>query len=79
MKENNGIILAGGDASVYLAKPMHKKYSLSFAWGHPFSAYVSPDRFFNPLPCKHMYAFRVIFAAIGLPQKILLNFIAHMF
>ena len=27
MEENNDIFLAGGDALVYLAKAMHKKYS----------------------------------------------------
>ena len=43
------IFLAGGDAVVYLVKPIHKKYSTTFAWGHPFSTYVSYDRFFNPL------------------------------
>ena len=41
MEENNDIFLAGGDASVYLAGAMHKKYSTTFAWGHPFSTYVS--------------------------------------
>ena len=33
MEENNDIFLAGGDALVYLAGPMHKKYL--------FSTYVS--------------------------------------
>ena len=41
MEENNMIFLAGGDALMHLAGPMHKKYSTSFVWGHPFSAYVS--------------------------------------
>ena len=41
MEENNGIFLAGGDALVYLAVPMHKKYSTTFVCGHPISAYVS--------------------------------------
>ena len=41
MKENNDIFLAGDDALVYLAVPMHKKYSTKFVWGHPFSTYVS--------------------------------------
>ena len=40
MKENN-IFLAGGDTLVYLAVPVHKKYSATFVWGHPFSTYVS--------------------------------------
>ena len=43
MKENNDIFLVGGDALVYLAEPMHKKYSSKFAWSHPFSTYVSYD------------------------------------
>ena len=50
MEENNDIFLAGGDALVYLAEPMHKKCSATFAWGHPFSTYVSYDQFFNPSP-----------------------------
>ena len=41
MEENNGIFLAGGDALVYLAVSMHKKYSTTFVCGHPISAYVS--------------------------------------
>ena len=36
--EKNNIFLAGGDALVCLAKPVHKKYSTKFIWGHPFSA-----------------------------------------
>ena len=48
MKENNDIFLAGGDALVDLAKPTHKKYSTTFAWGHPFDTYVSYD---------HIYAY----------------------
>ena len=34
----------GSDALVYLNEPMHKKYSSTFAWGHPFSEYVSYDQ-----------------------------------
>ena len=41
MEENNDIFLASGDVSVYLAGPMHKKYSTQFVWDHPFSAYKS--------------------------------------
>ena len=60
MEENNDIFLAGGDALVNLAGPMHKKYSATFFGGNPFRRYVSYDRFFNPAPpCTHMYAFRV--------------------
>ena len=50
MEENNDIFLGGGDALVYLAGPMHKIYSTTFVWGHPFSTYVSYERFFNPPP-----------------------------
>ena len=41
MEENNRIFLADGDALVHLTVPMHKKYSTTFARGHPFSTYVS--------------------------------------
>ena len=41
MEENNDIFLAGDDALLYLALPMHKKYCTTFVWGHPFSKYVS--------------------------------------
>ena len=58
MEEKNDIFLAGGDGLVYLAEPIHKKHSTTFAWGHPFSTYVSYDRFFNPPPpvrtCTYM-------------------------
>ena len=49
MEENNGIFLVGCDALVYLAEPMHKKYSATFVWGHPFSTYVSLTDFSTPL------------------------------
>ena len=57
MEENNNIFLAGGDALVYLDKPVHKKYSTTFVWGHPLSTYVSYDKFFNPSPCTYLYMF----------------------
>ena len=41
MEENSDIFLAGGDALMNLAGPVHKKYSTTFVWGHPFSTYVS--------------------------------------
>ena len=47
MAENSDIFLVDGDALVYLAEPMHKKHSTKFAWGHPFSTFVSYDQFFN--------------------------------
>ena len=40
MEENNDIFLAGGSALVYLAEPMHKKYSTTFVWGHPFGTFT---------------------------------------
>ena len=40
LEENNYIFLAGGDALVYLAEPMHKTCLTTFVWGHPFSRYV---------------------------------------
>ena len=40
MKENNDIFLAGGDALLYLDKPMQKKENPQ---GNPFSTYVSHD------------------------------------
>ena len=60
MEEYNDIFLAGDDALVYLAEPMHQKHPTIFVWGYLFSTYVSYDQFFNPSsPCKHMYLFRV--------------------
>ena len=57
MKENNDIFLACGDALVYLAEPMRKKYSTKLFWGKPFSTYVSYGRFFTSHPpvrtCTH--------------------------
>ena len=50
MEENNDIFLAAADALVYLAEPMQKKYFTKFVWGHPFSAYISYDQFFNSPP-----------------------------
>ena len=59
---NNDIFSAGGDTLGYLAGPMHKKYSMTFIWGHPFSAVALMTNFFDPSytpTCSHMYAFRV--------------------
>ena len=50
MEENNDIFLTGGDALVYLAEPMHKKFSTKFVWRYPFSTYLSYDRSFNLRP-----------------------------
>ena len=36
MEGNNDIFFAGDDALKYLAGPVHKKYSMTFIWGHPF-------------------------------------------
>ena len=53
------IFLASGDALVYLAKPVHKKYSTKLFWGNPFSTYVSYGQFFNSPPpvrtCTHFW------------------------
>ena len=57
MEKNNKIFLAGGDALKCMAEPLHKKYSTTFVWGHPFSMYVSYGRFFTPFPCTHLYTF----------------------
>ena len=40
IEENKDIFLAGRDALVHFAGPMHKKYSTRFVWGYPFSTYV---------------------------------------
>ena len=77
------IFLAGGDAFVYLAGPMHKKNSPQHLFGaiHLVRTYLRTN-FSTPVPpspCKHMCAFRVTVTAIGFFQKILLNIIAHMF
>ena len=37
MEENNDIFLDDGDALVYLAVPVRKRYSTTIVWGHPFS------------------------------------------
>ena len=47
MEENNDNFLVEGDALVYLAGPMHKKYSTTFVCDHPFSTYAFYDQFFN--------------------------------
>ena len=48
-EENNDIFVAGDEALVYLAEPMHKKYSAIFVWDHPLSTYIYYERFVNPL------------------------------
>ena len=58
LEENNDIFFSGGgDALVYLAEPMHKKYWTKLFWGNLFSTYVSYDRCFNSPPpvrfCTH--------------------------
>ena len=60
MEENSDIFLGGDDAVVYSPGPVHKKYSKTFAWSHPFSMYISHDQFFNTsLPCTQRHLFRV--------------------
>ena len=48
MEEKNDIFLAGGDALVYLAGPMHKKYSTTFIWGDSFSIHLILGPIFQP-------------------------------
>ena len=55
MEENNDIFLAGGDALVYLAEPMYKKYSTKWFLGNSFRTYVSYDVLFSP--CAQLYTF----------------------
>ena len=62
MEVNNDTFLAGDDAPGYFARPKHKKYSMIFIWGNPFSMCRSYDQFFDPsnIPsCAHMYPFKV--------------------
>ena len=62
MEGNNDIFLTGDNALGYLAGPMHKKYTMTFIWGHPLSTCRPYDQFFDPSdipPCAYMYAFRV--------------------
>ena len=54
MEENNDIFLAGGDALVYLAEPLYKKYSATFSWDHPFSIYVTYDQCLNSSTPLHI-------------------------
>ena len=59
VEENNDIFLASDDALGQLPGPMHKKYSMAFIWGRPFSTCGSYDRFFDPsriFSVAHMYA-----------------------
>ena len=59
MEENNDIFLAGGDALVYLAVALHKKYSTKCVWGiHLVRTYLSTD-FSTPvfLVCIESYCF----------------------
>ena len=60
---NKNIFFANDDALGYLTGPMHKKYSITFIWGYPFSTCGSYERFFDPSHthplCGHMCAFRV--------------------
>ena len=58
MEENNDIFLVGADALVYLARPMHKKYSTTFVWViHLLCSYLRTN-FPNPLflvsICMHL-------------------------
>ena len=50
MEEYVDVFIADSDALVYLAEPMHKKYSTKLFWGNPFRTYVSYNQFFNSAP-----------------------------
>ena len=57
MEENNYIFLAGSDALVYLAKPIHKKIPWHlFGTVHLVRTYLMTD-FLNPSLCTHLYTF----------------------
>ena len=45
---NNDIFLASNDPLGHLGGPMHKKYSMTFIWGNPFSMCRPYDQFFDP-------------------------------
>ena len=56
-KKNNNIFLAGGDVLVYLAEPVHKKYSTTFVWAiHSVRTYFMTN-FLTPSPSTHIYTF----------------------
>ena len=71
MEENIDIILTVGDALVYLAGPMHKKNIPQHLFGaiHLVHTYLRTNVSIPTPPCKHMYAFRVTVAAVGLFQE----------
>ena len=49
MEKNNNVFLAGGDALLYFAEPMYKKYSTLFAAIHLLRTYLIAD-FLTPFP-----------------------------
>ena len=62
IKGNNDISFAGDDALKYLDGSMHKKYSMTFIWGHPFDMCEYYERFLylsHIPPSAHMNAFIV--------------------
>ena len=57
-KESNDILLGGGDTLVYLARPMNKKYSITFVWSiHLVRTYV---RTYVHLVRSRLYAYVLI-------------------
>ena len=62
MEENNDIFLAGGDALVYLAGPMHKKNIPQHLFGaiHLVRTYLMTNFSITSPSCTDKYAFRVI-------------------
>ena len=57
MEENKDIFFAGGDDLVYLTGPVHKEYSTTFVWGHPFSTY---DRCYNRFLIDSLVAYNLM-------------------
>ena len=72
MEENDDIFLAGGDAVVYLAETMHKKYSTKcFGAIHLVRTYLMTD-FQLPSPRTHLYKFWMTSPSIS-PVAYVLN------
>ena len=48
MQGNRNIFLTGDDTLRYLARQIHKRYSVIFIWGHQISTCEFYDLFFDP-------------------------------
>ena len=65
MEGNNEIFLAGNDALVYLAEPIHKKYSQHLLGAiHLVRMYLMTN-FSTTSPCTHLYT---IWMTTSIPQ-----------